>query len=107
MVQRYLKLEPFLDNDEYEEIEGHILSSCEIWKAKWLCEISFDLNLITKELQKDDINLSTIRDLFRFAMESYELSENYLSENGRIILQPDFENALVKILDKKLNEMSL
>ena len=39
MVQRYLKLEPFLDNDEYEEIEEHILSSREIRKAQRLCEI--------------------------------------------------------------------
>ena len=88
MPSRFLKIEQFLDSGEFEEIEDYLISTREVKKIQKLSEKLSDLNSITKELQKEVINLSTVRALFDSAMEDFDLSEHYLSSNADIILDP-------------------
>ena len=61
---------------------------------------------ITKDLQKDDTNISIARSLFDEAIEFCPEMAARLSERAQIVLQPEFESALIKILDNKCETMS-
>ena len=60
-----------------------------------------DLNSITMELQKDDMDLSKVRKLFNAVVEDFPIMSKYLLENSEIIQNPEFENAIVKAIDSK------
>ena len=55
----------------------------------------------------EDVSLLTKPDLFEFAKETASLSERYLSKDAQVILHLQFENALGKVLDGKVNDMSI
>jgi len=56
---------------------------------------------VTLKLQSDDLDLSEARALFDATTERYRSMSSYLSDHADIIHDPDFENGIIEILNKK------
>ena len=106
VLERYMKIEKFLDDEEFEELEEILLSPREVKKIEKLSLQLSDINTVTKELQDEHTTLSSVRALFDVSMEDYNLSSDYLSPSAKIILHKDYESGIVKIQESRVNEMS-
>ncbi|KAE9020582.1 hypothetical protein PR001_g13566 [Phytophthora rubi] len=54
-------------------------------------------NVITTRFQRQDMTITTVRDMFDVVMEGHEGLDGYLGVNGQIVEFPDFEAGVVKV----------
>jgi hypothetical protein len=57
-----------------------------------------DLDLLTKALQDELLHMCAVRDYSDAAIDSFPLLERHCSSNSSIVVDSDFESAVVKIL---------
>ncbi len=60
-----------------------------------------ELDAVTKELQRNDLNLANVRALFDTVLEVYPRADRYLAKSSSIVHCTDFENAIVKVIDNQ------
>jgi len=63
-------------------------------------------NSVTTSLQREDLDLSDARALFDAIIEKYPTMKDYLAPTSNIVHTPDFENAVVKILNNELSGLT-
>ena len=100
MVDRYIEIMDFI-GDLTDPDFIPLLSPGENATVQQLQKKLQDLNSITMELRKDDMDLSKVRKLFNAVVEDFPIMSKYLLENSEIIQNPEFENAIVKAIDSK------
>ena len=96
MTRRYLKLEPFLS--EIEDLADHMLSRKEVKDVVELNQHLEDMDSVTKLLQSDDTDMAKVRALFDGVVGEYPIMAQYLAPSARIVQDPVFESAIVKLL---------
>ena len=95
MVERYIKLRPFLDESD-TDIVLLMLSPAEEIQIRVLHENLQKINSVSKKLQTEGTNLYEIRILFETILEEYPHLGYYLGlESESISSNPDFEKAIV------------
>jgi len=111
MIKRYTRLRPVLDqhfNDE-QILLDFFLTPRENQELANLSETMDILNSVTVALQKDDIDMSSVRLLFDEVLrrvESLDKQHKYLHTDSPIVKDPDFENGIVKIIEKNFGSLN-
>ena len=110
MVSRYLELKQILEQHFSSEptLLDSLLNARENQKVLEVHENMKVLDSVTLALQRESIDLSSTRLLFDEVVNrvpELDMDMKYLAPNASIIASPNFENGVIKILDK--NEANL
>ena len=106
MLQRYLDIKEFITQLDIPGIETLMLSPAEDKKIENLCVKLSELDSVTKALQSNTIPFYKVHILFDSIIQEYpELSEK-LSPEARIVLNLEFESALVKLQSGRSDDLS-
>jgi hypothetical protein len=111
MLKRFFLLEEFIDKTD-ESLAANMPTHVELIALKAVMkdleqfERYFTFALVpncifstTKSLQDPERTLSEVRSIFDKMLEHYPTMARHLSANGVIVHSPDFENAIVKVID--------
>ncbi len=101
MLSRFLAMKECLPKLGVREINQLIPSLSSVRKIEQVCSLLQELDVVTKELQRENLDLADVRILFDNVIEEYSESAHYLSSNASIVHTPDFETGLVKLLDSQ------
>lgn len=107
MVERYFELKDYvktlaeLENDPHglEELQ---LRPSAVNHLKILFTNMEKLNSVMLELQKPEVDLSTVRFLFDATIQLFPSMKSFIAADAKIVHSPNFENALVKLQQKVL-----
>lgn len=107
MVERYFELKEYLrslilNGDDPFQLEDLDLRPTAVGTLKSLFANMQKLNSVMLELQKPDLDLSTVRLLFDHTINSFPTMRSFIGVDANIIHSPAFENAVVKLLRKVL-----
>ena len=105
MLRRFFELKPFLDESD-EILVSYLPSGTECLKLQKLLEDLTEWESITLQLQDSKINMSDVRSIFDLCIESNPSWNYYLAPDSKIIHCPDFESAIVKVIDGNTAELS-
>lgn len=61
---------------------------------------------VTLELQNDKISLADVHDFFEILLKNYPNLQSHISRKSKVIVNPAFENAIIKIQSKKEDELT-
>lgn len=107
MINRWFKLKPFLaDFENAPELIDLWPSARENGDLNEMVEHSDKLNSVTKALQSESLSLLDVRLLFDEVIMIYPSMSQYLSEAAEIVHSHCFENAVVKILQERVDSLS-
>lgn len=102
MVERFFELvEPIkkLIESEFDETL-QLPKKSALENIKGLFDKMKDFNSVMLKLQESNITLLDVRKLFDFTINSYPTMKNYLGSRAEIVFSPDFEAAVVRMLQK-------
>ena len=105
MLKRFFRLQEFIDKTD-EVLATNMLSPLEMIALKDLMEDLEQFQTTTILLQDSKRNLQDVRCIFDEMLKHYPTMEHYLSSDGGIVHSPDFENAIVKVLDDDVDNLS-
>ena len=106
MIERYLKLYPFLDYRDVE-LEEVLLNNAQHQEVEAFLPLFQRLHSITTELQRKDITLSEVRALFNDVLDDYPYAGRWLSPDGALVVCRDLEKGVVKVLTGAESDLSL
>jgi hypothetical protein len=106
MLKRFFEIKPFLDESD-PDISCWLPSGIEFLTLQELLKHLENFNSVTKELQKEDLDMSEVRDLFDGVIEVYPMMGKYLARDAKIVHAKDFENRIVKIIEGNEKHLSL
>ncbi|GAB1602785.1 hypothetical protein Ahia01_000558600 [Argonauta hians] len=109
MVERFIQIEFFLESFKDDpRLIDYILTSREHQELKNLEENLRKLRSVSDALQREEIDLYDVRVLFNEILVFYPCEEfrKYLLPSADIVHCPDFENGIVKILQKSEEKLS-
>ncbi|RQM24204.1 hypothetical protein B5M09_007767 [Aphanomyces astaci] len=98
MLKRYIELKPFLwaiADDSIDVLRLNVVENREVTALLVTLE---DLNSITLALQGDECSLLEVRQIFDTVIEDYPNAVGRLGPSARVVKNPSFESAIVKIL---------
>ena len=98
MLSRFIAMKECLPKLGVREIDQLIPSSGDFRKIEQVCSLLQELDVVTRELQRENLDLADVRNLFDTVIEEYPESAQYLSSNASIVHTTDFETGLVKLL---------
>ncbi|RHY69411.1 hypothetical protein DYB34_008694 [Aphanomyces astaci] len=98
MLKRYIELKPFLLAIADDSIDVLRLNVVEDREVTALLVTLEDLNSITLALQGDESSLLEVRQIFDTVIEDYPDAVGRLGPSARVVKNPCFESAIVKIL---------
>ena len=107
MLERYLELKQFIPLIKLPEVDDMMPTSRQERDIEYMLKKLRDRDSVTKTLQKEDLNMNDVRDLFDGVIEEFPETSKRLSTNADIIEDPIFESAVVKVLNKKVDELSV
>ncbi len=84
-----------------------ILPLAAVREIEKFCNIFEELDAVTKELQRDDLNLADVRALFDTVLEVYLRADCYLAKPSSIVHCTDFENTILKVIDNQESTLTL
>ncbi len=107
MIHRYVELVPILTDPRHRELNQYGLNPKLNAKAEELDRLLTELTAITKELQKEDLDLLTVRMIFDQIVEKFPQMERRLSKAANIVDVEfrHFESAIVKILSSEEDQL--
>ena len=105
MLKRYFRLQEFIDKTD-EVLANNMPSPLEMIALKGLMEDLEQFQSTTILLQDSKRNLQEVRCIFDEMLKHYPTMDYYLSSDGGIVHSPDFEIAIVKILDDEVHNLS-
>ena len=79
MLERFFDIKNFLDRSDDDLYSLMPTANEEVLLEKLLVDLA-DLDSVTKELQRDDISLLVVRDLFNGAMETFPSLSSHISQ---------------------------
>jgi hypothetical protein len=103
MVKRYFVLEEFLES--IDTVQHLLPSRGQCQRLKQLLPHMEAFESITKKLQSDNIDLYDARALFDGLFERYP-EMKHLSPDNRLIRNPTFETAIIKILNHREDDLN-
>ena len=106
MLARYFKLHKRIEENWDDEILGKMPTRIQYNHLEQITTMMVNLNAITKQLQKADLTMAEGRGLFQLAIEFVPIMETYLGIDADIVLDEDLENAIVKILEEKEDQLT-
>ena len=95
MTERYIRLLPAIEKCAPVDVQ---LSPFQNRRVQEMLSCLNDLDLLTKALQDESLYMCAVRDYFDAAIDSFPLLERHCSLNSSIVVDSDFESAVVKIL---------
>ncbi len=98
MLQRYLEIRQYIS-----KIAIPAIVKTEKNEVELLCSKLADLDSVTKALQREDITLHETRVLFNSIIEEYPETRDRLAPDSSLVLNPDFENAIVRIQSGRMS----
>ena len=104
MIQRYLAILPHIkdivpSSVQLAPIENEMLGN--------LCEKLSAIEILTKGLQSEDLQLCHVRECFDAAIRDFGQLEQHCSDSSDIQCDPNFESAIVKIQKLQLENKDL
>jgi len=106
MFKRYQELKEFIGKVEIEDIDDLILTTRENRKVDELCAKFQELESVTKYLQSNRCTISDCRLLFNGIIDMFPSTKERLSASADIVHDKDFERALSKIQEGKVNSLT-
>jgi len=106
MMRRYAELRDYIGDVEIDGLDEMLLSVRENKPLDKFCSSFTDMDSITKALQSNQITISDVPCYFDSIIEIYPATVSRLGPQCAIFEQPNFESALIKIQEKRINEMS-
>ena len=94
MVERYLKLLPFIGDIVPSDLQ---MSPRDNETVQGLNRKLSDVNVLTKELQDESVQLYEVRDYLDAAIQEFPELASHCSETSNIVCDPEFETAVVKV----------
>lgn len=107
MLRRYSEIKAFVSDLHDPVVDELLPNTAQDRKIESLLSILSDLNVVTVELQKESLTMSTIRAIFDTVIEDFPMSENRLSESAGIVLHPDFERGVTKVQENRIGELTI
>ena len=92
---------------EDDEIEKLILTASEYRRIEKLNEKFKDLNSVTLALQKENTTVADARCLFETVLEEFPEMRKRLGNDAKIIANPNFENAICKLMNQEYDNLSV
>ena len=71
VMQRYVQLRPLLSDLDYVEVEALLPTASQNRAIYDLMSLLLELQILTKDLQRDDLTLEEVRDAFYFVIEDF------------------------------------
>ena len=99
MVDRFLKIREYIVQLDIEAVDLNMPNMREVRQIEKLCNKLQQLDEVTKLLQKDDTSLADVRCLFDTILEDFPEMECRLGTTAAIIYQPEFETAIIKVMN--------
>ncbi|RHZ12908.1 hypothetical protein DYB37_010077, partial [Aphanomyces astaci] len=96
MLDRYVKLKPFLPLMGVEEIDNLLLNVRQEHDIDLLLAKLIDINTVTLELQDEAITLADVRGLFDEVVGEFPSANERLRLGASIIQDPHFQTGVVK-----------
>lgn len=105
MLKRFTELYEFIDKDD-PTLAPDIPTSMELIALKDLRKDMDQFQSTTILLQDSKRNLIEVRGIFDEMLEHYPMMDYYLASDGGIVHSPDFENAIVKVIDCNFDKLN-
>ena len=106
MLKRFFEIRGFIDDTD-PELACFLPSGKELLELQKIMDDLSDFQIITKELQKSTISLSDVCAVFDATIAKFPSTAYYLAETSHIVHSPDFENAIVKVIDESFDELNI
>ncbi len=105
MLERFIQLSNNVFHD-WDDDDIPLLNNRDIRTVTKIYEQYSQLDLITKTLQSDTTTCREVRILFDAVIQEYLISRSRLASNAKIVHNPQFESALVKIQDSSIDTLT-
>ena len=107
MVKRYTVLQQFIPQTDLD-LMPYLLTVDENSQVQGLLINLEQIESVTKVLQEEDqpVTLSDIRDLFDALIEEFPAMTTHLAKNAVIVANRCFEDAVVKCIENKFQELT-
>ena len=107
MINRNNQIRPYVPESDLE-LMSLVLEDFEEDELKLLTENLTKNNSVTLTLQREHgVTLSDIRTLFDGLISKFPDLEHHLSTSAKVVQNKDFENGIVKCLEKKHSELTM
>jgi hypothetical protein len=97
MVKRYFSIREFLPLLKLDYIDSLLPSIRQERELEVLLSVMENLESVTKALQKEDLNIGSVRSLFDAVIEEHPDMKARLSNSADIVVDATFESAISKI----------
>jgi hypothetical protein len=104
MLKRFFVLEPVLQ--QIESIAEFLPHASEIEELQTVMAQLDDLNTVTVALQSATMNIPESREIFDEVLSRYSSMDKYLAPDEDIIHSPIFDNAVVKVMKGREDELN-
>ena len=107
MVKRYTVLQQFIPQTDLD-LMPYLLTVDENSQVQGLLINLEQIESVTKVLQEEDqpVTLSDIRDLFDALIEEFPAMTTHLAKNAVMVANRCFEDAVVKCIENKFQELT-
>jgi hypothetical protein len=105
MVKRFFRLLEFIDATD-EDLAANMPTPLEMIDLKEIMKDLEQFQTTTLLLQDSQRNLAEFRNIFEEMLKYYPSMEYHLSKDGKIVHSPEFENAIVKVIEDELNTLN-
>jgi hypothetical protein len=105
MLKRFFRLQEFIDNSD-EALAIHMPSPLELIALKDVMKDLEQFQSTTLLLQDPKRNLEEVRSIFDEMLKHYPMMEHHLASYGGIVHSPNFENAIVKVIDDDIDSLT-
>ena len=107
MINHYNQIRPYVPDSDLE-LMSLVLEDFEEDELKLLTENLTKINSVTLTRQREHgVTFSDIRTLFDGLISKFADMEHHLSTSAKVVQNKDFENGIVKCLEKKHSELTM
>ncbi|KAI8894701.1 hypothetical protein BC833DRAFT_603924 [Globomyces pollinis-pini] len=105
MVSSFFRIEEFIDATD-EDLATKIPTASEMIDLKRLMEDLEQFQATAMSIQEDERNLHEVRLIFDEMLKHYPIMDNYISSNGALVHSPDFEGAIIQVIDNYVDSLN-
>jgi len=105
MLLRFFRIREFLDETD-ADLVYNMPTPLEVNELSLAMADLLEFESTTKLLQDQQRTLSEVRVIFDAMLSKYPEMERHISQRGRILHSPDFENGLVKLQDELWGDLT-
>jgi hypothetical protein len=105
MVKRFFRLLEFIDATD-NDLATNMPTPLEMIDLKEIMKDLEQFQTTTILLQDSQRNLAEVRNIFDEMLKHYPSMQHHLCKEGGIVHSPEFENAIVKVIEDELNTLN-